>query len=194
MTWVGVDVGGKRKGFDLAVVDDTSVLHLAGRLRCEEVVEIAESVSPVIVAIDSPRVCAPAGATTRDGERALARAVCGIRWTPDIDAVRASPYYGWILEGLKLYRAFDAGGWEVIEVFPTASWTRWHGLRDGRRRSAWSAAALAGLDLAGVPKRTNQDQRDAIAAAVTARAHTFGMTEAFGEIIVPSDSDTAHRS
>jgi hypothetical protein len=32
---------------------------------------------------------------------------------------------------------------------------------------------------------TNQDQRDAIAAAVTARAHTRGVTELMGEIVVP---------
>ena len=115
-TWVGVDVGGMRKGFDLAVVDDRSVFHLAGRLRREEVVEVAESTSPVLVAIDSPRRCASAGGTTRDGERALARAVCGIRWTPDTDAVNANPYYGWILEGLRLYAALDAVGRDVIEA------------------------------------------------------------------------------
>jgi hypothetical protein len=41
------------------------------------------------------------------------------------------------------------------------------------------------LGLEGLPKRTNQDQRDAIAAAVTARAHTRGVTELMGEIVVP---------
>ena len=39
---------------------------------------------------------------------------------------------------------------------------------------------------ADVPPATNQDQRDAIAAAVTAREHTLGLTEAIGEIIVPA--------
>lgn len=183
--WVGVDVGGRRKGFDLAVVDDSFVLCLAGRLRSEDVADVVERTRPALVAIDSPRCCAPAGATTRDGERALARAVCGIRWTPDEDAIRSSAYYDWIVQGLRLHQTLDAAGVEVIEVFPTASWTRWHGPRNGRRRSAWSTAALAGLGLDGVPRRTNQDQRDAIAAAMTARAHTLGKTEAFGEIIVP---------
>jgi predicted nuclease with RNAse H fold len=41
------------------------------------------------------------------------------------------------------------------------------------------------LGLEGVPARTNQDQRDAIAAAMTARQYTQGMTEAMGEIVVP---------
>jgi hypothetical protein len=43
-----------------------------------------------------------------------------------------------------------------------------------------------GLGVTGVPQRTNQDQRDAIAAAVTARQHTAGLSEAIGEIIVPA--------
>jgi hypothetical protein len=45
---------------------------------------------------------------------------------------------------------------------------------------------LARLGLEGVPSRTNQDQRDAIAATVTARQHTQGMTETIGEIVVPA--------
>lgn len=38
----------------------------------------------------------------------------------------------------------------------------------------------------GVPTRTNQDQRDAIAAAMTARQHTLAMTETMGDIVVPA--------
>jgi hypothetical protein len=38
----------------------------------------------------------------------------------------------------------------------------------------------------GVPERTNQDQRDAIAAAMTAQQHTRGLTQAIGEIVVPA--------
>jgi len=38
--------------------------------------------------------------------------------------------------------------------------------------------------LKGVPERTSQDARDAIAAAVTARLYPDG-TRSFGEIVVP---------
>lgn len=75
-----------------------------------------------------------------------------------------------------------------MEVFPTASWTRWSGPRGAVSRARWSRAALASLGVEDVPQRTNQDQRDAIAAAVTARQHTFGQTETFGEIVVPLSS------
>lgn len=73
----------------------------------------------------------------------------------------------------------------MIEVFPTASWARWHGKRGARSRAAWSQQGLASLGLEGVPARTNQDQRDAIAAAMTARQYAQCMTEAMGEIVVP---------
>ena len=108
------------------------------------------------------------------------------RWTPDESHVLASAYYAWIIEGRALFGALIAHGIEVIEVFPTASWTRWHGKRGSRTRSAWTREGLAALGLDGVPVRTNQDQRDAIAAAVTARQHTLAMTETIGEIVVPA--------
>ena len=69
---------------------------------------------PAVIAIDSPRCCAPGGRTARDGELQLARSICGIRWTPDEKHVRASAYYAWILEGLALFRALAAYDVEVI--------------------------------------------------------------------------------
>ena len=180
MRWLGVDVGGPRKGFDVALIDDREVLELRSRLGTSDVVALVEAARPDVVGIDSPCACAPDGETSRAGERALARAVCGIRWTPDRARVRASAYYGWVVHGLELHAAVDG-----IEVFPTASWTRWLGPRGARARSDWTRAGLPALGLAGIPARTNQDQRDALAAAVTARQHARGETEAFGAIYVP---------
>jgi predicted nuclease with RNAse H fold len=184
--WIGVDVGGKRKGFDVAVIDDRRVLALQGHLTCQQAVDLAVAYSPLVTAIDSPRSSAPVGQTAREGELHLARSICGIRWTPDESRVQASAYYAWIIEGRALFDALVARTIEVIEVFPTASWTRWHGKRGSRTRSAWTREGLAALGLDGVPARTNQDQRDAIAAAVTARQHTLAMTETIGEIVVPA--------
>jgi predicted nuclease with RNAse H fold len=184
--WVGVDVGGKRKGFDVAVIDDRRILALQSHLTRKQVVDIAMANRPAVIAIDSPRCCAPEGRTARDGELQLAKSICGIRWTPDARRVHASAYYAWILEGLALFDALAAYDVEVIEVFPTASWTRWHGKRGPRTRAAWTRQGLAVLGLDGVPARTNQDQRDAIAAAMTARQHGLALTETIGEIVVPT--------
>jgi predicted nuclease with RNAse H fold len=184
--YVGVDVGGARKGFDVAVADDERLVALQGGLRRDEVVALMATTRPRLVGIDSPRACAPEGERSRPDERAFARAgICGIRFTPDEAQVRSgNPYYTWIVEGLALYEAL--AGFEVVEVFPTASWTRWHGPRAGRSRAAWSAEALSARRLPGVPARTNQDARDAIGAALTARAHARGETDRFGAIVVPT--------
>jgi predicted nuclease with RNAse H fold len=190
--WAGIDVGGSRKGFDLTVVDGGSVVDLRSRLRDPPAVLAALAPhEPVVVGVDSPASPAPPGARLREDERELARAVCGIRWTPEAATIASgSAYYEWARRGLELHRALRAElDCIVIEVFPTASWTRWFGPREGPR-AAWTRAGLARLGLDGVPARTNQDVRDSIAAAVTAREHGLGRTEAFGEIVVPLAATT----
>jgi predicted nuclease with RNAse H fold len=162
------------------------VVALQGHLTCQQVVDLVLENRPAVVAIDSPRECAPDGQTARDCELQIAKSICGIRWTPDTGHVRANTYYAWIVEGQALFGALTACGVEVIEVFPTASWTRWHGTKGSRTRAAWTRQGLAALGLAGVPARTNQDQRDALAAAMTARQHSLALTETMGEIVVPA--------
>jgi predicted nuclease with RNAse H fold len=184
--WIGVDVGGPRKGFDVAVLDDEPRLrglHRGGGLVAT--VRLIEELSPLVVGIDSPGHCAPPGATARADERELSRRVCRIRWTPDEAAVRASPYYEWAVAGLELFAALRVRGFDPVEVFPTASFTRWLGPRGKRSRAEWTSGGMKALSLAGLPARTNQDQRDAIAAALTARQHSRGETEAIGAIVVP---------
>src|ERR687883_409932 len=112
--WMGVDVGGARKRFDVALVDERGLVGLRSR---------------------------QSGA-------------CGIRWTPPRADLGGNPYYAWIIEGLRLYEALEEQPVEVIECFPTASWTRWHGPRGARSRSDWTRAALFALDLEDVPART----------------------------------------
>jgi predicted nuclease with RNAse H fold len=184
--WLGVDVGAERKGFDVALINEDALRELRGGLSVASVVELAESWSPVLVAVDGPRTCAPDGLSARADERELARAICGIRWTPDRARVQTGDYYAWVRHGLKLFGALSSRGIPAIEVFPTASWTRWCGPRGALSRARWSRSGLAALGVAGVPRRTNQDQRDAIAAAVTARQHSQGLTESFGALVVPA--------
>jgi predicted nuclease with RNAse H fold len=192
-SWLGIDVGGERKGFDAALIDEHRVLAMDHKLTRVAVMELVEAARPVLVGIDGPCCWAPEGETARVGERLLNRAVCGIRWTPDEHEGSRNDYYAWIRGGLALFDALRSAGVEAIEVFPTASWTRWHGPRGSLTRALWSRSALASLDLECVPARTNQDQRDAIAAAVTARQHTFGRTDAYGEILVPKPARPPER-
>ena len=183
--WMGIDVGGRRKAFDVALVEGQSLAGLRQRQSVGDIVAWVASVKPSVIAIDSPRSSAPPGQTHRPEEKELRDEVCGIRWTPPSGELERNPYYEWIVEGLDLYDALASEPVEVIECFPTASWTRWHGPRNGRRRTTWTREALAALGLQGLPSRTNQDMRDAIAAAWTAREYAHDHFDAFGDIIVP---------
>jgi hypothetical protein len=186
--WAGVDVGGRLKGFDVAVIDAHSVVAVARRRPdpAAVVAFLAEN-RPRVIAVDSPRCAAPAGARSRAGERRLQKEVCGIRYTPSQGVLdEGNPYYEWIVHGLELYGALGRGSWKIVECFPTASWTRCFEKKgQGRTRAAWTQAGLRSLELDGAPARTNQDVRDAIAAALTARLSDRNLTEMFGEIEVP---------
>ena len=185
--WAGVDVGDRRKGFHSVVVDDRGVVEGPFRLgRPADVVRWLRRFEPALVAVDSPCSAANDGERFRACERRVRAEVCGIRWTPDREGLAANPrYYGWVLYGFELYAALEKGGHHAVECFPTASWTRWAGPRGSRSRAAWTRDALTALGLQNVPAQTNQDMRDAIAAAVTAREHCLGGTALFGEIAVP---------
>jgi hypothetical protein len=64
---------------------------------------------------------------------------------PDAGRVHASAYSAWILQGRALFDALAARDIEVIEVFPTASWTRWHCKPGPRTRAARTRQGLAAL-------------------------------------------------
>jgi predicted nuclease with RNAse H fold len=176
--YAGVDVGGRRKGFHVAVVDEGGLVR--GPERAATPAKVVELVGGAeLVAVDSPCAPAPPGLRSRPCERELARAVCGIRYTPERALLEGNPYYEWILNGLALYEALGAAGIRAIECFPTASFTRWAGPRGDQSRAAWTREALAW------PVPHGQDGRDAVAAALTARSAVAGRVDFFGDIAVP---------
>jgi predicted nuclease with RNAse H fold len=182
--WAGVDVGGRRKGFHVALLEERGLVSQPVQLRAaRDVADLLSPRKPRVVADDSPRSAAHAGRSSRDCERALAKSVCGIRYTPERALLDGNGYYAWILNGLELYSILSAADLETVECFPTASFTRWFGRRGSRTRAAWSLAALSTLGYHAV--RGGQDGRDAVAAALTARAYDAGSFESFGEIVVP---------
>jgi predicted nuclease with RNAse H fold len=144
--FAGVDVGGRRKGFHVAVVDRDGVV-VGAPSRWASVAQVVAAVRrAALVAVDAPRRPAPEGERSRPDERALARAVCSIRYTPDEATLRAphrSDYYGWVLQGLALFAALAAADVRAVECFPTASLTRWGGPRAGRSRAGWRAGATS---------------------------------------------------
>jgi predicted nuclease with RNAse H fold len=192
----GIDVGGRRKGFHVAVVDDRRRVVAGPRqlAKPDDVVAWLAAHRPVVVAVDSPCCLAPDGAKSRPDERRFAREVLSLRYTPDRAGLEASPaYYEWISHGFELYAALRAAGLAAVECFPTACWTVWSGPRGRESRARWSAWALAALALRGVPPRLGQDGRDALAAAVTAVAYHRGRARRIGDIVVPVLERTRRR-
>jgi hypothetical protein len=201
--WVGIDVGGRRKGFHVAAVQqgngdvrahdiDVRFREFAGRSAVEDTIDWVAAQGPAGIAIDSPAAWAPADQRSRPEEVAFAGAgVCAIRFTPPASAAaeRQDDYYGWIEHGLELWAGLaQVGGTEVIECFPTASWTQWFGSRGDRSRARWTREALAALadhGLRGTEQARNQDRRDALAAALTARQAQHEQMLRFGPLTVP---------
>jgi predicted nuclease with RNAse H fold len=183
--WAGIDVGGRRKGFHLALVDAQRLVEGPVPIATpDDAAEWVAAHGACLTAVDSPRRAAPAGQRSRPCERGFS--VCRLRYTPDREALVAHPtYYEWVLHGFALYRALARRGLDVIECFPTASWTVWGKPRQHRSRAAWSEATLRGLGLAGVPARLNQDERDAIGAALTARSYDPACGCALDDIVIP---------
>jgi predicted nuclease with RNAse H fold len=176
--FAGIDVGARRKGFHIAVLDDErSVVDQRRETDAGQAARFLAGRGVAVVAVDSPLAAAEPGEHGRKCEYAfLERKVCGIRLTPDeatIRAAHATDFYGWIINGWGLYKALDVRAreecWEVVECFPTATWTVLYGRRPrGVSRAVWSRQALDALPVQRCARRLNQDQRDALAAAYTA--------------------------
>ena len=120
MSWAGIDVGGRRKGFHGAAVDGTKVIKGPHRLGgVDEMMRWLFAIEPEVVALDSPKTCARRGERSRECERELMKAICGIRWTPEAAELEGNKYYEWIRCGRELYEALkretSRRGWQVIE-------------------------------------------------------------------------------
>ena len=138
--WAGVDVGGRRKGFHLAVIEGDRVTELDNYTDAATLAAHLIDLKPQAIGIDSPPEWAPDGEKSRPAEREFAaKKICGIRYTPDRATAEAHPgtYYEWIFNGMELWDALRQDPKlhdRLYEVFPTASWTIWHGPRGDRKR------------------------------------------------------------
>jgi hypothetical protein len=144
MTAVGIDVGGRRKGFHGCAVRGREIV--AGPTRLDDVataVEWVVGLEPTTVAVDSPCEGAPAGTKSRPDEHDFFDAkICHIRWTPAVESFDLNPsYYEWIVHGFELYDALAERlpSADLIETFPTAAWTSWAGKRKKRSRAKTTA-------------------------------------------------------
>ena len=204
---VGIDVGERRH--HVAVVDEQGklvgdFLSPSGHSH-DDVLELVISLKARIrtVGIDAPCALAADGDRSRLCERVMQRQVgCRIFPTPDSSSLDGHWCEGWIRAGLRLYASLRAElDATLCEVFPTASYTAWSGPRPASMtKTAWSDTTLREQGhLRGtqgsLPRTWNQHQRDALAAAWTARDVHFGSAREIGRdqtdpgIWVPAVSD-----
>ncbi len=206
-TVVGIDVGGKHKGYHAVAITGGAY---AGRLATRDAQELAHwcrtTMRAQAIAIDAPCHWSTDG-RCRPAERELMQQGIWCFSTPTREKAVAHPknYFGWMLRGEKLYQAL-VGDYPLcrglpiatrnccFETFPHA--IAWH-LRGGQAKASQKRTQRrelleqAGIDLTHV---TNIDLIDAALCALTAyRAVTGGECVSYGEedtgiIIVPRQS------
>lgn len=204
ITSVGIDVGGVRKGFHAVALRGGAY---AGQLASRDVNELAHwcrnVVQASVIAIDAPCRWSSDGCA-RPCERQLMQEgiMCFASPSRQVAITHPTNYYGWMLQGEKLYQALEAShpllcrlpiaGPACFETFPHA--ITWH-LRGGQAQAAQKRTQRrellqqAGIDLAPL---TSIDRIDAALCALTAQHAAAGADYvSFGEpesglIIVPS--------
>jgi predicted nuclease with RNAse H fold len=205
MRALGIDVG-VRKGLDLVLLEDRSIVESARHVRVEEVARLVRDLGPDVVAIDAPPMWASTG-RSRLTEREL-------RWfgiqcfnTPSDHRMAEHPFYEWMTVGFAVFRAIDRsfpryhGGsvkGTAIEVFPHASAVVLAGCLPPKGMSphAWRREVLQdeGIDATAL---RSADQVDAALAALTGRYALRRRFSAPGDpreglIVVPAVALPAH--
>lgn len=207
-TVIGIDVGGRRKGFHAVALTGGAY---ADRLATSEVQELAHWCRSVIgaelVGIDAP--CRwSSGGRARPCERELMRLGIFCFASPSREAALSHPsnYYGWMLQGEALYRELEvshpllsglpapglpASGPACFETFPHAiTWQLRGGNAEARLKRLQRRAILeqAGIGTAAL---TSIDWIDAALCALAAyHLASSPSCQAYGEpasglIVVP---------
>jgi predicted nuclease with RNAse H fold len=202
---LGIDVG-VRKGLDLVLLEDRTVLDTARRVTVDELARVVGDLGPDVVAIDAPPGWA-SGGRSRLTERELR--LFGIQCfnTPSDERMAEHPFYGWMTVGFAAFEAIAAsfpryrGGsvkGTAIEVFPHASAVVLAGCLPPRGvpPHRWRRTVLGaqGVDARGL---RSADQVDAALAALTGslaleRRFSAPGDPREGQIVLPAVALPAH--
>jgi predicted nuclease with RNAse H fold len=200
-TVVGIDVGGKRKGFHAVALHGGQFVCKISDLDPAQIVAWSVQQKAIVIAVDAPCKWSLTGSCRR-AERCLA--IKGIRCfaTPMRICAEANNFYQWMLNGEKLYKEL-ATHYELfdgtriisgicIETFPHAIVCAMAArVVSSKRKAGIRRAALRsrGYDTQNLP---NIDFIDAALCAVTAEAFRKGCYQCYGDcdegyIVVPKN-------
>ena len=205
MRALGIDVG-VRKGLDLVLLEDCSVIDTLRRVRPDDLPGILRDLGPDVVAVDAPPGWAASGRSRRTEQE--------LRWfgiqcfnTPSDERMAEHPFYEWMTIGFTVFRTIEAAfpryrsgsvKGTAIEVFPHASAVVLAGCLPPRGvpAHAWRRSLLRAE---GVDARAlrSADQVDAALAALTGQ---YALERRFsapgdpreGQIVVPAVTLPAH--
>ncbi len=190
-TVVGIDVGGVGKGFHGVALHGNGRLTLHAVREAQAAAAWCRALEARVVAIDAPCQWSLTG-SARAAEKALA--ALGIRTfaTPRRAQAQGHPFYGWMLQGERLYEALR-GSWRLFDghagpAFPLCCETFPHGVAcalaggivPGKHKARLRRALLqaAGID---VSRLSCIDFVDAALCALAARALLLGDYQAHGD-------------
>jgi len=197
--FVGIDVGGSRKGFHAVALEAARYHARIESLSAEEICAWCRAQDACIVAVDAPCRWRLNG-RMRECERMLAAQRLSCYATPSREDAQKSAFYQWMLNGAALYALLETDfplfdgtrrtGRFCIETFPHAVACSLAGkIVSAKKKKPVRSELLrtAGLDPALLP---NIDYVDAALCALTAFHVHRGSFRAFGDtaagfIVVP---------
>jgi len=205
---VGIDVGGQKKGFHCVAISNSEILATEkfDHNKTIEVCQWCEEKSAIGVAIDAP--CQWSNkAKSRQAERELRikGEIIQCYKTPTLEKAKEHPFYGWVVNGQKLYKEFESNGryrlWNggafeenfLIETFPHAVACYLTGcliFAGNKTNKKKTRLEILTQQLHDVKKPMNIDFIDAALCALSADAFLKKKFEYFGDkqegyIVVP---------
>lgn len=190
---VGVDVGGKRKGFHAVALRDNNIIGMKTDCNASTIVAWCQEIQAVAVGVDAPCQWSLTG-RARPAERTLMEDGIWCFATPTLKMAKTHPKnnYGWMREGADLYRLlkkhyqlFDKQSKDstpvCFETFPQAVACALAGEVISAKQKSYVRRNLLseiGIDSAMLP---NIDFVDAALCAVTANSLLTGKFKTYGE-------------
>jgi predicted nuclease with RNAse H fold len=199
-TTIGIDVGGLKKGFHAVALRGNQIIAKTANRDPELIVSWVLHLYARVIAIDAPCRWSKSG-SSRYAERELYRHGVRCFYTPSKETALQKSFYGWMLNGEKLYDCLSLNHYprfeghtddwgKCIETFPHAIVWAMSGLNipaGNKRMIRREILFRKGYDVSSL---TNIDYIDAVLCAIAANElskrnyRTFGNREE-GFIILP---------
>ncbi len=200
-TVVGIDVGGKDKGFHAVAMEDRRVLQVTEDRSPAAIADWCLERRASIVAVDAPCLWSRHG-SSRFAESELAKKGIHSFYTPTRATAAKNQFYAWMLNGEKLFRCLESSGYQLflggrrrnnvsIETFPNAITLAILGElpKEGSKvQTRRRAVRKCGIDASSL---SNIDFVDAALCAAAAEAFALGDFDPIGDreegfIVVPN--------